>query len=148
MRLNHESIAPLIDVIKALPSLSTLDVSATGLSGSNIHLLMTQLREYNCLKSLNLSFNCAKMPGIFKETNVGKAAESIANFIHYSDQLLHIDLGGMNFAFAETHHIFTRGLRKSRTLQSCHFLGITGFGSERYQELLSALLINKSYQFA
>ena len=47
----------------------------------------------------------------------------ISRFLHYSDNLIHIDLGGMNFLQNEVEYILKRGLRKSRTLWSCHFVG-------------------------
>lgn len=65
--------------------------------------------------------------------------KEIAEFIHYSDTLLHIDLGGMNFTFTDISHIFQRGLRKSRTLRSCHIVGANNFGPSKFQELRQML---------
>lgn len=65
--------------------------------------------------------------------------KEIADFIHYSDTLLHIDLGGMNFNFNDISYIFQHGLRKSRTLRSCHIVGANNFGPSKFQELCKIL---------
>ena len=122
MNLGQECIPPLVSVIKDLPFLNFLDVSATGLNGNHIQHLLSSLSNINCLKSLNLSFNSVRVPGahILSEkvdnSTQGKVIQTIADFIHFSNMMLHIDLGGMNFHFFELAYIFERGLRKSRTL--------------------------------
>ena len=73
--------------------------------------------------------------------------KSLSNFIHFSDSLLHIDLGGMNMSQKELQYIFAYGLRKSRTLISCHFVGANNYGDAKYNELLQILKIAPKNKF-
>lgn len=87
----------------------------------------------NSLKSLNLSFNSSRIPGNFISKSIVQnsqleVTDSIVDFIHYSDTLLHIDLGGMDFDFEDLTKIIQKGLRRSRTLLSCHLIGANNFG--------------------
>lgn len=60
MKIGGECIAPLAMSIKTLPVLEHLDISATGLNGNGIHILLGTIHRQNCLRSLNLSYNSAK----------------------------------------------------------------------------------------
>ena len=59
------------------------------------------------------------------------------DFIHYSDSLLHIDLGGMEFDYEDIMSIISKGIRKSRTLLSCHLIGANNFGPAKFEGLMS-----------
>lgn len=64
MKLNKECIPYMVTMVKNLPSLYVLDLSSTGLLGNDIELILKALSKFTTLKSLNLSFNSAKMPGL------------------------------------------------------------------------------------
>jgi len=57
----------------------------------------------------------------------------LAKFIHYSDSLVHLNLGSLNMSYSQLEVVINRGIRKSRTLQSVHFSGIkTGIYENEY----------------
>ena len=148
LKLDKRSIRPLVAIIKTLPALEHLDLSATGLNGHDICELLSSTTDHNSLKSLNLSYNITRQPGALTQADLddlpeATAVTALADFIHYSDTLLHIDLGGMSFSFAELEHIFVRGLRKSRTLQSCHIVGANRFGEQKFNKLMKILKIEE-----
>ena len=47
----------------------------------------------------------------------------------------------------ELQYVFAHGLRKSRTLISCHFAGANNYGEAKYDELLQILKIAKKNEF-
>ena len=67
--------------------------------------------------------------------------KTISSFIHYSDTLLHIDLGGLNLLHPQIEYIFKNGLRRSRTLLSCHFVGINVNNEKEYREFMDLLKV-------
>ena len=152
IKLTKDCVQPLAGSIKGMHGLKSLDLSATNLNGHDIHELLSQIQRFNCLRSLDLSYNSAKQVGIFNKTAVDESSENnviktIANFIHFSDHLLHVDLGGLNFNQIELEYIVDRGLRKSRTLLSCHLVGANNFGDEQFQRLLDLLKVKKPSSF-
>ena len=152
LKLDKRSIRPLVAILKTLPVLQHLDLSATGLDGYDIRELLSSSTDHNSLKSLNLSYNSARQPGVVTQADLdgppeATAVTALADFIHYSDTLLHIDLGGMNFSFTELEHIFSRGLRKSRTLQSCHIVGANRFGAQKFEKLMQLLKIEQTSEY-
>ena len=63
----------------------------------------------------------------------------MADFIHYQDSLLHVDFGGMNLPYIDMEYLFYRGLAKSRTLRSCHLIGVANYGPKKFRELLKLI---------
>ena len=57
-------------------------------------------------------------------TGAGQLEDAFANFLHYSDSLLHFDMSGIEMTFDGYYHVVTRGVRKSRTLLSIHMSGM------------------------
>lgn len=49
----------------------------------------------------------------------------LADFLHYSDTLLAIDLSTMGFDKVSTEYLVVKGLRKARTLTTCVLKGLT-----------------------
>ena len=130
---------PLAESIKSLKSLKFLDISATNLDGQDIYTILSKIDGENQLRPINLSYNTVKQIN----TNLSSphsVVRKLAHFIHYSDNLIHIDLGGMNFMQTEIEHLFKYGLRKSRTLQSCHFVGANN-SFKGFNSLLNILKI-------
>lgn len=138
MKLSGECMKPLGEAIKGLPNLQFLNLSATNLNGHHIHELLTIINKFNCLKSIDLSYNSVKQLATTQNSD-NWVIKILSNFIHYSDSLLHIDLGGMNHSQSELEYVMQHGLRKARTLISCHFAGANSYGKEHYQTLLEIL---------
>ena len=51
----------------------------------------------------------------------------------------------MNFTFIDLEHIFEKGLAKSRTLRSCHFIGLNTH-RDKYHELIKYLKVKENQQ--
>jgi hypothetical protein len=47
----------------------------------------------------------------------------------------------MNYSYLELEYIFSRGLAKARTLQSCHLVGTSALEEKEIQKLLLLLKI-------
>ena len=132
----------IIQLVENLISLEHLDVSATHLTGGDISQLITALSNCYPLKSLNISFNSIKIQGSIQNKNKpSKVIQQIASYIHFQDNLLHFDIGGMNLNFTDMKYLFEQGLAKSRTLRSCHLIGVTNFGEEKFKELCDIIKI-------
>ena len=134
LKFQVENIYPLTEALRRLPNLQHLDLSAAGISGQGIYILLKVLHQDNQLRSLNISENnimqhfqhgCSHTCFDTEGNAVGKLAE----FMHYNN-LLHIDIGNMNLSFDQMCHLITSGLRRSRTLQSCHMTGILSLTPE------------------
>ena len=146
MKLSAECIQPLGESIRGLMGLKFLDLSATNLNGNNIHDLLGIIDRFNFLRSVNFSYNSMKQVG-GSEKSQHWGIRTLSDFIHFSDTLLHIDLGGMNFSQKELEYVILNGLRKSRTLISCHFVGAKNYGDKNYEVLMSLLKINTKNKF-
>ena len=106
----------------SLYGLHDLDISSNRLKGAELTTLLTLIHKRNHLKSLNIAFNSSNNTGKLEGAK-DPLAQAISDFIHFSDTLLHISLDGMSFPFESSLYIAEKGLRKSRTLLSCHFAG-------------------------
>ena len=115
-----------------------LNISDTDLDGHDIHSLLSQIDKRNQLRSINFSHNSVKQLGV-SEKDPTYVIKTISSFIHYSDTLLHIDLGGLNLLHPQIVYLFKNGLRRSRTLLSCHFVGINVNNKKEYREFMDLL---------
>ena len=52
----------------------------------------------------------------------------------------------MDFSFKDMEHVFARGLAKSRTLRSCHLIGVNVYGPQKFDQLLKILKARSAYQ--
>ena len=89
------------------------------------------------LKYLNISYNGgdndktteldeAKMTAQYLLSKMGKSQSAsklesiLAHFIHYSNTLIHLDISNLPISTQSYMYIAKFGLRKSRSLLSCH----------------------------
>ena len=54
---------------------------------------------------------------------------------------MHVDLGGMNMPFVDMEHLFIKGLAKSRTLRTCHLIGVSNYGPTKLKELFKIISV-------
>ena len=103
-----------------------MDISGNRLDAKDLTLFIEGIHRKNFLKWLNISFNQAHINGHANEEDpVGEGfVDTLSKFIHFHDNLLHIDLSGMDFRPADAITILKEGIGKSRTLLSAHLSGL------------------------
>ena len=109
--LDNSCLALIVDAVKNLSNMYYLDIS--GNRFSDLSPFITQIQSHNHLRHLHLGFNsCQPL----------KFTHTIAHYIHTSNTLLHINLSGLDLK--NVNYIYKKGIRKARTLLSCHLGGI------------------------
>ena len=120
--MDQKSIEALATTILKLHNLSYLDISSNKMSTSDLANFLNLLYQRNQLRSLNIGYN---QTGSQKQTEKSELfIETLCKFMHYSDTLLHLNLSGMEFSYESIIKVITNGLRKSRTILSCHLGGL------------------------
>ena len=104
-------------------SLHYLDISANKLTAGELTIFLKLIKRKEHLRTLKLGYNSSTSAGLAPD-EPDPLIEELTGFIHYSDSLLHLDLSGMSFTFEGLKKLCSRGLRKSRTLLSCHMSGM------------------------
>merc|ERR1712167_114893 len=104
-------------------SLHYLDISANKLTAGELTIFLSQIHRKEHLRTLKLGYNSSTSAGLAPD-EPDPFIEELTGFIHYSDSLLHLDLSGMSFTFEALKELCSMGLRKSRTLLSCHMSGL------------------------
>ena len=109
--LNKSCLTHLSDVVQNLKTLYYLDISSNRV---DLNIFLKSILKNNNLRYLNIAYN---------NGSNNNFCQTIADFLHYSNSLLHINLSGLNLKNIEL--VYKRGLKKARTLLSCHFGGIS-----------------------
>jgi len=140
--------------------LTSLDISANKLDAKALNSFLKQIDRRHSLRYLNIGYNSASQRGEIKltkpkktldtkfvkpkaeepivEVKVLEFSSTLAEFLHYSDSLLMIDLSGLGFDFLSAKYVIEKGLRKARALTTCVMKGMSITQEER-QEIIGAL---------
>lgn len=153
MQIPGTAVRALASAIKNIQNFEYLDLSDTGLNGQAIYVLLTSLFKQNQLRHLDLSENTLRQFGRFNASDQfqeeGHVVGKLAEFVHYSSSLIHLGLSNMGFTYKSLLYFIKEGLRKSRTLQSCHLTGADDFGEEKFEAVLRQLKVKASgHKFA
>ena len=87
---------------------------------------LCKIHRMTSLRLLNIGYNSpgSKKQIVNEDQNEKSLELSIADFLHYSETLLHFDMSGLGLPFDSYKLIAERGIRKSRTLIAIHMSGM------------------------
>jgi len=127
--------------VASMYSLHYLDISANKLTAGELTVFLSQIHRKEHLRTLKLGYNSSTSAGLAPD-EPDPFIQELTGFIHHSDSLLHLDISGMSFTFEGLQEIARWGLRKSRTLLSCHMSGL-GLHEKQLDEIREILKIKE-----